>query len=184
MSADPKDLRRRMMGAVETLQKELSGLRTNRASTAMLDTVQVSAYGNNVPMNQVGTLSAPEPRMLTIQVWDKSLVKAVEKGIRDANLGVNPQVDGQLVRVPLPELSTERRTELVKIAAKYAEHARVAVRNVRRDGMDALKRLEKDSEITQDEHKKRGAEVQKLTDEHIAKIDDLLERKEKDIMQV
>ncbi|MSO70798.1 MAG: ribosome recycling factor [Alphaproteobacteria bacterium] len=184
MSTDPKDLRRRMLGAVETLQKEMSGLRTNRASTAMLDSVQVSAYGNNVPMTQVGTLSAPEPRLLTIQVWDKSLVKAVEKGIRDANLGVNPQVDGQLVRVPLPELSTERRTELAKIAAKYAEHARVAVRNVRRDGMDALKRLEKDSEITQDEHKKRGAEVQKLTDEHIAKIDDLLERKGKDIMQV
>jgi ribosome recycling factor len=184
VSADPKDLRRRMMGAVETLQKELTGLRTNRASTAMLDTVQVSAYGNNVPMNQVGTLSAPEPRLLTIQVWDKSLVKAVEKGIRDANLGVNPQVDGQLVRVPIPELSTERRTELTKIAAKYAEHARVAVRNVRRDGMDALKKLEKDSEITQDEHKKRGAEVQKLTDEHIAKIDDLLARKDKDIMQV
>jgi ribosome recycling factor len=184
VSADPKDLRRRMMGAVETLQKELGGLRTNRASTAMLDSVQVSAYGNNVPMTQVGTLSAPEPRLLTIQVWDKSLVKAVEKGIRDANLGVNPQVDGQLVRVPIPELSTERRTELTKIAAKYAEHARVAVRNVRRDGMEALKRLEKDSEITQDEHKKRGVEVQKLTDEHIGKIDELLARKEKDIMQV
>ena len=184
MSADPKELRRRMTGALETLQKEFSGLRTNRASTAMLDTVQVSAYGNYLPMNQVGTVSAPEPRLLTIQVWDKGLVKSVEKGIRDANLGVNPQVDGQLVRVPLPELSTERRTELTKIAAKFAESARVAVRNVRRDGMDALKRAEKDGDLTEDEHKKKSAEVQKLTDEFVGKIDELLARKEKDIMQV
>ena len=184
MSADPKELRRRMTGAVEALHKELAGLRTGRASTSLLESVQVPAYGNNLPMAQVGTIGVPEPRLLTVQVWDKTLVRAVERAIREANLGVNPQVDGQLVRVPIPELSQERRAELAKIAAKYSEHARVAVRNVRRDGMDALKRQEKDSEITQDEHKKRSAEVQKLTDEFVGRIDELLARKEKDIMHV
>jgi ribosome recycling factor len=178
------EMNRRMNGAVTTLKSEFGGLRTGRASPALLDPVSVEAYGNVVPISQVGTVSAPEARMLTVQVWDKSLAKAVDKAIRDAGLGLNPQMDGQLLRVPLPELNEERRKELSKLASKYAEAARVAVRNVRRDGMDLLKRLEKDHKISQDEHHSKGDELQKLTDQHIKDIDAALHAKEQEIMQV
>jgi ribosome recycling factor len=178
------EMNRRMNGAVTTLKSEFGGLRTGRASPALLDPVSVEAYGNMVPITQVGTVSAPEARMLTVQVWDKGLAKAVDKAIRDAGLGLNPQMDGQLLRVPLPELNEERRKELSKLASKYAEAARVAVRNVRRDGMDLLKRLEKDHKISQDEHHSKGDELQKLTDQHIKDIDAALHAKEQEIMQV
>ncbi len=174
----------RMDGAIEALRKEFSGLRTGRASTSMLEPIVVDVYGSMMPLNQVGTLSVPESRMLTVQVWDKANAKAVEKAIRDANLGLNPQADGNLIRVPIPALSEERRHELAKIAAKYAEHARVAVRNVRRDGMDMLKKAEKDNEISEDELKKWSDKVQTLTDDRIKKIDEALAAKEKDITQV
>ncbi len=179
-----KDLRRRMDGAVEALRKEFAGLRTGRASTSLLDQIMVEAYGSTMPLAQCGTVSAPEPRMLTVQVWDKALVKPVEKAIRDGGLGLNPQTDGQMVRVPIPDLNEERRRELVKVAAKYAEQARVSVRNVRRDGIDSLKKLEKDSEISQDEHRRMQAEVQALTDDTIRKIDDSFAQKDKEILQV
>jgi ribosome recycling factor len=175
---------RRMDGALEALQKEFAGLRTGRASAHLLDQIKVMAYGNLMPLNQVGTVNVPEPRMITVQVWDRSQVREVEKAIRDAGLGLNPASDGQLVRVPIPELSQERRTELTKIAHKYAEQARVAVRNVRRDGMEFLKKQEKDGKISEDEHRKLHDEVQKLTDGHVKKVDDTLAAKEKEIMQV
>jgi ribosome recycling factor len=175
---------RRMDGALEALQKEFAGLRTGRASAHLLDQIKVMAYGNLMPLNQVGTVNVPEPRMITVQVWDRSQVREVEKAIRDAGLGLNPASDGQLVRVPIPELSQERRTELSKIAHKYAEQARVAVRNVRRDGMEFLKKQEKDGKISEDEHRKLHDEVQKLTDGHVKKVDDALAAKEKEIMQV
>src|SRR6201986_1160638 len=178
------ELDRRMNGAVSTLKSELAGLRTGRASAALLDPVKVEAYGNTVPINQVGTISTPEARMITVQVWDKGLAKAVDKAIRDAGLGLNPQMDGQLLRIPLPELNQERRKELSKLASKYAEAARVAVRNVRRDGMDLLKRMEKDHKISEDEHHSKGEELQKLTDAHIKEIDQVLHGKEQEIMQV
>src|SRR5690242_20822400 len=178
------ELIRRMKGAVATLRGEFAGLRTGRASPALLDPIRVEAYGNAVPINQVGTISTPEPRLLTVQVWDRQLVKAVDKAIRDAGLGLNPQVDGQLLRIPVPELNEERRRELAKLAHKYAEAARVAVRNVRRDGMDLLKKLEKDHKIGQDEHRTLGDELQKLTDAHIKDIDTALQGKEQEIMQV
>jgi ribosome recycling factor len=178
------ELDRRMNGAVATLRSELAGLRTGRASAALLDPVKVEAYGNVVPINQVGTISTPEARMITVQVWDKGLAKAVDKAIRDAGLGLNPQMDGQLLRIPLPELNEERRKELTKLAHKYAEAARVAVRNVRRDGMDLLKRLEKDHKIGQDEQHTKGDELQKLTDARIKDIDAALHSKEQEIMQV
>src|ERR1700743_1268048 len=178
------DMDRRMKGAVVTLKGEFSGLRTGRASPALLDPVMVEAYGNSVPINQVGTISTPEARMLTVQVWDKGLAKAVDKAIRDAGLGLNPQMDGQLLRIPLPELNQERRKELSKLASKYAEAARVAVRNVRRDGMDLLKKLEKDGKIGQDDQHTKGDELQKLTDAHIKDIDAALHAKEQEIMQV
>ena len=178
------EMNRRMSGAVSTLKGEFSGLRTGRASPALLDPVQVEAYGNTVPINQVGTISTPESRMLTVQVWDKGLAKAVDKAIRDAGLGLNPQMDGQLLRIPLPELNQERRKELSKLAAKYAEAARVAVRNVRRDGMDLLKRLEKDGKIGEDDHHTKGDELQKLTDANIKDLDAALHAKEQEIMQV
>lgn len=184
MSADPKDLLRRMDGAIEALRKEFSGLRTGRASTALLDNVVVAAYGSKMPMNQVGSISVPEPRMLTVQVWDNTLVKEVEKAIRDSDLGLNPQTEGNLIRVPLPELSEERRVELTKVAAKFGEQARVAVRNVRRDGMDTLKKNEKDGDISKDEQHDRGEDIQKLTDEHIGAIDKMLAEKEQEILQV
>ena len=181
---DLADLRRRMNGALEVLRQEFGGLRTGRASTSLLEPVTVDAYGSQMPMNQVGTVSAPEPRMLTVQVWDKSLVGAVEKAIRESNLGLNPASDGQLVRVPIPELTEERRLEMTKVAGKYAEQTRVAVRNVRRDGMELLKRMEKDHEISEDEHRHWGQEIQKITDEVIGNIDDALATKEQEIMQV
>lgn len=177
-------LRQRMDGAVDTFKKELAGLRTGRANVGMLEPVTVEAYGSHMPLNQVGTVSVPEPRMLSVQVWDKGMVKAVEKAIRDAGLGLNPQADGQYIRVPVPDLNQERRTELTKVAGKYAESARVAARNVRRDGMDDLKKQEKEKKISEDEHKTLAEKVQKLTDETIKKIDDALAHKEKEIMQV
>ena len=178
------ELDRRMNGAVATLKSELAGLRTGRASAALLDPVKVEAYGNSVPINQVGSIATPEARMITVQVWDKGLAKAVDKAIRDAGLGLNPQMDGQLLRIPLPELNEERRKELSKLASKYAEAARVSVRNVRRDGMDLLKRLEKDGKIGQDDHHTKGDELQKLTDAHVKDIDTALHTKEQEIMQV
>jgi len=178
------EMARRMRGAIDTLRSEFAGLRTGRASPGLLDPIRVEAYGNSVPINQVGTISTPEPRMLTVQVWDKGLVKAVDKAIRDGGLGLNPQMDGQLLRVPVPELNEERRKELARLASKYAEQARVAVRNVRRDGMEVLKRLEKDHKIGQDEHRKLGDELQKLTDANIKDIDGALHGKEQEIMQV
>jgi ribosome recycling factor len=178
------DLRTRMGGAVEVLRREFAGLRTGRASASLLEPLTVSAYGSEMPINQLGTVSVPEPRMLAVQVWDKGLVKAVEKAIRTADLGLNPSVDGTLVRVPIPELSEERRTELAKVAARYAEAARVAVRNVRRDGMDHLKRREKDGERSQDDHHKAADSVQELTDGEIKQINDLLAAKEAEIMTV
>ena len=181
---DLADLGKRMDSAIEVLRKELQGLRTGRASASLLEPIIVEAYGSELPLTQVGTVNVPEPRMLTVQVWDRGLVKAVEKAIRNSSLGLNPSVDGQLLRVPLPELTQDRRNELVKVAHKYAEQTRVAVRNVRRDGMDQLKRLEKDGDISQDEHKHWSDEVQKLTDKHIDAINQLLDHKEKDILQV
>ena len=175
---------RRMDGALEALRKEFGGLRTGRASASLLEPVHVSAYGNDMPLNQVGTVNVPEPRMITVQVWDKGLVGAVEKAIRDAGLGLNPMADGSTVRVPIPELSRERRQELSKIAHKYAEQARVAIRNVRRDGMDFLKKQEKDGKIAEDEHHGLNDLMQKLTDEHVTKVDETLATKEKEILQV
>ena len=175
---------RRMNGAVTGLKGEFAGLRTGRASPALLDPVTIDAYGNQMHVSQLGTISTPESRLLTVQVWDRSMVKAVDKAIRDAGLGLNPQVDGQLLRIPIPELNEERRKELVKLAHKYAEQGRVAVRNVRRDGMEILKRLEKDHKIGQDEQHKLGEELQKLTDAHIKEVDLLLHGKEQEIMQV
>jgi ribosome recycling factor len=179
-----KDLRRRMDGALEVLRKEFGGLRTGRASTSLLEPVQVNAYGGVVPLNQVASVNVPEPRMISVQVWDRSVVKAVDKAIREAGLGLNPQTEGQVIRVPIPELNEERRRELTRVAAKYAEQARVSVRNVRRDGIEALRRLEKDSEISQDEHRKLDREVQQLTDDHIKRIDETLAQKDKEILQV
>lgn len=184
MTADIADLKRRMDGAVDALKREFGGLRTGRASAALLEPLTVDAYGSSMPMTQVGTVNVPEPRMLSVQVWDQSLVKSVEKAIRESDLGLNPQTDGNIIRVPVPELSEERRTELTKIAGRYAEQARIAARNVRRDGMDTLKRMEKDGEVSKDEHRDRGDDIQKLTDSHIAEIDELLASKEKEIMQV
>ncbi len=178
------ELTRRMNGAVSALKAELSGLRTGRASPHLLDPIKVEAYGSQMPINQVGTVSTPEPRLLTIQVYDKSLVKATDKAIRDAGIGLNPQIDGQLLRIPIPELNEERRKELVKLAHKYAEQGRVAVRNIRRDGMEALKKAEKDHKIGQDEHRKLNEELQKLTDAHIHDIDQATQTKEHEIMQV
>jgi ribosome recycling factor len=184
MSFDMKDMKRRMASAVDVLKHEFSGLRTGRASASLLDPVMVEAYGSPTPLNQVGTVSTPEPRAITVQVWDKSLVSSVEKAIRNAGLGLNPVTDGQTVRVPIPELNEERRRELIKVAGKYAEQTRVAVRNVRRDGMDTLKKMEKDSEISQDDHKRSSDEIQKSTDEIIKQVDDLLAHKEIEILQV
>lgn len=182
MTADKNELTRRMDGAVATLSKEFAGLRTGRASTALLDHIQVEAYGSFMPLNQVGSVSVPEARLLTVKVFDKSQVKAVEKAIANAGLGLNPMSDGDLIRIPIPDLSQERRVELTKVAKKYAEESKVAVRNVRRDGMDSLKKMEKDGEISKDDHKRREDEIQKLTDQYVKKIDDLLAMKEKEIL--
>ena len=181
---DKEDLKRRMIGAVATLKTEYAGLRTGRANPAILDPVTVEAYGSTMHINQVATVSAPEPRLLTVQVWDRSVAKAVDKAIRDAGLGLNPLMDGQLLRIPIPELNEERRRDLAKLAAKYAEAARVAVRNVRRDGMDHLKRLEKEHAIGEDVHRKLSDELQKMTDEHVHEIDEVLAAKDQEIMHV
>ncbi len=184
--ADPDidDLVRRMDGTVAVLRKEFAGLRTGRATPSLLDPVTVEAYGSQMPINQVATVNVPEPRMISVQVWDKSMTKAVEKAIRDAELGLNPMADGQLVRVPIPELNEERREELSRVAGKYAEQSRIAVRNVRHDGINKLKRMEKDGDLSEDDHRLWDDEVQSITDEHIEKIDSMLEVKQTEIMQV
>lgn len=179
-----KDVKHRMDQAVEVLKKEFSGLRTGRAHSSLLDPIVIEAYGQQMPITQVGTVGVPEPRMLTVSVWDRGMVKAVEKAIRDSGLGLNPAVDGQTVRVPIPPLTEERRQELSKIAGKYSESARVAVRNVRRDGNDSLKKMEKDGVISQDELRQYEKEIQGLTDETIKRIDEALQHKEQEIMQV
>ncbi|MEC3911790.1 ribosome recycling factor [Sphingobium sp. CR2-8] len=179
---DKSDLERRMAGAIEALRGDLTGLRTGRANVQLLDPVMVTVYGANMPLNQVATVSAPEPRMLSVQVWDKTNVGPCDKAIRSAGLGLNPIVDGQTLRLPIPDLTEERRKELAKLASKYAEGARIAVRNVRRDGMDSLKADEKKGEISEDERKRKETEVQKLTDGVIADIDALATSKEKEIL--
>ena len=176
------DLNRRMHGALEALRHDLGGLRTGRASTALLDPIHVEVYGSNMPLNQVATVSVPEPRMLSVQVWDRSNVQPVEKAIRSAGLGINPITDGQMIRLPIPELTEERRKELAKLVGQYAEKAKVAVRNVRRDGMDHLKQDEKKHEISEDERKRLEHEVQKLTDDTIKEIEELAQAKEKEIL--
>src|SRR5215813_13608428 len=184
MKFDLKDLERRMRGAIDTLKKEFGGLRTGRASTHLLDAVVVNVYGAPMPINQVATVSTPDARMISVQVWDKSQVSAVEKAIREANLGLNPIVEGTLLRLPIPPLNAERRQDLVKVAHKYAEQARVAIRNVRREGMDLLKKLDKDGQMSEDEHHKSSAKVQELTDRLIKEIDQVLVSKEAEIKQV
>ena len=179
-----QDIARRMEGAIDVLHRELGGLRTGRASASLLEPVTVSAYGSDMPMNQVGTINVPEPRMLTVQVWDKGLVSSVEKAIRDSGLGLNPAVDGQLVRVPIPALTEERRAELSKVAHKYGEDARIAVRNVRRHAMDELKNAEKAGDISEDAFHGFSDDVQKVTDDHVSKIDEIISHKETEIMQV
>ena len=181
---DIADVERRMRGALQALKQEFSGLRTGRASAGLLDPIMVEAYGQTMPLTQVGTVGVPEPRMITVQVWDKGMVSAVEKAIRTSGLGLNPNVDGTLIRLPIPELNQERRTELTKIAAKYTEQTRVAVRNVRRDANDALKKLEKDKKISEDDLKQGLDKVQKATDDGIAKIDAELKTKEAEVMAV
>lgn len=178
------DLQRRMDGAIDVLQKEFAGLRTGRASASLLDPVQVDLYGSKMPLNQVGSVTVPESRLLAVQVWDANAIKSVEKAIREAGLGLNPQVDGTTIRIPIPDLNEERRQELKKVASRYTEAARVSVRNVRRDGMDGLKKAEKDGDISQDDLKRLSDEVQKMTDEAVKKIDKMLADKEKDIMTV
>lgn len=178
------DYKKRMDGAITALSHEFGGLRTGRASATILDPITVEAYGAVTPLNQVANVSVPEPRMISVQVWDKSVVQAVDKAIRASNLGLNPIMDGQTLRIPIPPLTGERRAELAKVAGKYAEQQRVAVRNVRRDAMEHLKKLEKEHVISQDEHKRHNDEVQKITDEHIRKIDEMSRHKEEEIMQV
>ena len=181
---DIDDLQRRMEGAISSLTKDFQGLRTGRANTQLLDSILVEVYGATMPVNQVATVSVPEPRMLSVQVWDKDNVKLVEKAIRESELGLNPQLDGQLLRIPLPDLSEDRRIELSKVAAKYAENAKIAVRNVRRDGMDKLKKMEKDSNLSQDDKRLYDEEIQSLTDRSVVQIDELFSKKEEEIMQV
>jgi ribosome recycling factor len=181
---DIADVKRRMQGAIAVLKQELGGLRTGRASPGMVDPIQVEAYGQQMPINQLATVSVPEARLLSVQVWDNSVVKAVEKAIRDSDLGLNPQTEGQVIRLRIPELNQERRQELVKVAHKYAEAARIAVRHVRRDGIDHLKTLKKDGHVSEDEIKHHESEVQKATDQSIAEIDHALTHKEKEVMSV
>ncbi len=181
---DYDNLKRRMDGAVASFRNDLGGLRTGRASASLLDPITVDAYGQSMPLNQVATVNVPEPRMISVQVWDKALVSAVERAIRESNIGINPVVDGTNLRLPMPELNEERRRELVKVGHQYAEQARVAARHVRRDGMECLKKLEKDGNMGQDDARVKSDSVQKLTDETIVEIDELLEQKEVEIMQV
>jgi ribosome recycling factor len=183
-SGDFQDIQRRMEGAINAFKHDIASLRTGRASSNLLDAVLVKAYGSEMPLNQVATVSVPEPRMISVNVWDRSMVSAVDRGIREANLGFNPIVDGNNLRIPLPELNEQRRKELVKVAHGYAENARVAARHVRRDGMDYLKKAEKDGDISEDDHRREAERVQKLTDETIATVDSLLAGKEAEIMQV
>ncbi|WP_435641843.1 ribosome recycling factor [Micavibrio aeruginosavorus] len=182
MAYDKNDLKRRMDGAMEQLKTEFTGLRTGRASSSMLETVSVEAYGSHMPISQCGSVSVPEPRMLTVTVWDATIAKNVEKAIRESGLGLNPQAEGNVIRVPVPQLNEERRKELTKVAGKYAEGARVAVRNIRRDGMDDIKAMK--GEVSEDDQKRLSDEVQKLTDGFITQIDKMLVDKEKDIMTV
>lgn len=184
MSYNLAEIKQRMQASLDSLEKDYVGLRTGRASTNMLESVTVEAYGSRMPLNQVGTVSVPEPRLLTVQVWDASMTKAVEKSIREAGLGLNPQGEGTLIRVPVPELSTERRAELQKVAGKYAEAARVAIRNIRRDGMDAIKKLEKEKIVSEDDSKRHSDETQKVTDDFIKKVDSMLAAKEADVMKI
>ena len=179
---DKADIERRMSGAVDSLKGDLSGLRTGRANTALLDPVMVEVYGSMMPLNQVATVSAPEPRMLSVQVWDKANVTPVEKGIAHANLGLNPMIDGQTLRLPMPDLTEERRKDLAKLAGKYAENAKIAIRNVRRDGMEALKDDEKKKDISEDDRKRGEDEVQKLTDKYVALAEEAAAAKEKEIL--
>ena len=181
---DLKEIERRMRGALTVLKSEFGGLRTGRANASLLDPIMVMAYGNPMPLNQLATINVPESRLITVQVWDRSQIGAVERAIRESNLGLNPVVEGQLMRLPIPELNQERRQEIVKVAHKYAEHARVAVRNVRRDGMEHLKRAEKDGEMGKDEHHTLSTKVQDLTDKVIKEIDEALASKEAEVMQV
>jgi ribosome recycling factor len=181
---DINDLKRRMQGALGVLKQELSGLRTGRANASLLEPVQVDAYGTHMPLSQLATVSVPEARLLSVQVWDRSMVHAVEKAITAANLGLNPQTEGQVIRLRIPELNEERRKELVKVAHKYAEAARVAVRHVRRDGIDVIKKLEKDHKISKDDHERHSNEIQKATDQSIHDIDQMLAHKEKEILTV
>ena len=183
-SGDFQDIQRRMEGAINAFKHDIASLRTGRASSNLLDAVLVKAYGSDMPLNQVATVSVPEPRMISVNVWDRSMVSAVDRGIREANLGFNPIVDGNNLRIPLPELNEQRRKELVKVAHGYAENARVAARHVRRDGMDFLKKSEKDGDISEDDHRREAERVQKLTDETISTVDSLLAGKEAEIMQV
>ena len=178
------DLRRRMDGAVEVLRKEFGGLRTGRASAGLLEPITVAAYGGTMPINQVANVSVPEPRMITVQVWDRAMVKAVDKAIRESGLGLNPQTEGQVIRVPIPDLNEERRRELTRVSARYAEEARVAVRHVRRDGIEVLRRREKEADISQDQQRKLQHEVQHLTDDYIRRIDEALAQKDREILQV
>ncbi len=179
-----EDVKKRMDGAFDAAKNEFTGLRTGRASAHMLEHVVVEAYGSRMPINQCGSVTVPESRMINVQVWDASITKSVEKAIRDAGLGLNPMAEASMIRVPVPELTEERRKELTKVAGKYAENARIAIRNIRRDGMDMVKKDQKDGAITEDDQKRLTDEVQKLTDEYIKKIDTLLAEKEKDIMTV
>ncbi|MBU74491.1 MAG: ribosome recycling factor [Rhodospirillaceae bacterium] len=185
MSAlDLDDIKRRMEGSLNGLKTEFMGLRAGRASTAMLEPIMVEAYGSKMPINQVANISVPEPRLLTVTVWDAGLTSSVEKAIRESDLGLNPMAEGTLIRVPIPDLSEERRKDMVKVAGRYAEAARVAVRNVRRDGIEAARKLEKDSEISMDERHDLENDIQKLTDDHVKQIDDALSNKETEITQV
>ena len=181
---DIKDIEKRMRASIDALKRELSGLWTGRASANLLDPVQVMVYGSRMPLNQVATVSVPEPRMLSVQVWDRSNVQAVDKAIREANLGLNPIMDGQVLRLPIPTLTTDRRQELVKLAHKYAEHTRISIRNVRREAMDLLKKLEKDGKMSQDDHRGNSEKVQELTDKLIMEVDQTLATKETEIQKV
>jgi ribosome recycling factor len=181
---DMNDLKRRMQGAVGALKGELAGLRTGRASPALVEHLQVEAYGSHMPLNQLATISVPEPRLLNVQVWDRSMIHPIEKAISAANLGLTPSSEGQVIKLRVPELNEERRREIVKVAHKYTEAARVAVRHVRRDGLDLIKKLEKDHKISEDEHTRHAGEIQKATDAAIAEVDKLLAGKEKEIMTV
>jgi ribosome recycling factor len=181
---DMNDLKRRMQGAIAALKQELGGLRTGRASSGLLEHLQVEAYGSHMPLNQLATIAVPEPRLLSVQVWDRSMIHAIEKAISAANLGLTPSTEGQVIKLRVPEMNEERRKEIVKLAHKYAETARVAVRHVRRDGLDLLKKLEKEHKISEDDHERQSGEVQKATDATIAEVDKLLAGKEKEIMTV